>query len=60
MNIQVVNEELCVSTIRVIAVASSSVLLVGDTQNIITSSFFDTFPEEESLGPFVPLPAVSR
>jgi spore germination protein PD len=57
MILQVVNKELTVGSIRVMGVASSSVLLVGDTQVINLSSVFDTPPESLIIGPLVPLAA---
>lgn len=55
MNFQVYNRDLCVGSIRIVGVASSSLLLVGDTQTIQLSSVFDTPPESLIIGPFVPL-----
>lgn len=55
MNYQVYNRDLCVSSIRVLGVSSSSVLMVGDTQTIQLASTFDTPPESLLIGPFVPL-----
>ncbi|SFL44403.1 spore germination protein PD [Paenibacillus sp. 1_12] len=56
MNFHVTNKALCVGDIRIIGVSSSSVFLIGDTQNIICSSIFDTPPESVSSGPLTPLP----
>ncbi|MBU8768089.1 spore gernimation protein GerPD [Cytobacillus oceanisediminis] len=55
MNYQVYNRELCVGSIRVLGVSSSSVLMVGDTQTIQLAATFDTPPESLLIGPFVPL-----
>lgn len=55
MNYQVYNRDLCVGSIRVLGVSSSSVLLVGDTQTIQLASTFDTPAESLLIGPFVPL-----
>jgi spore germination protein PD len=55
MNFNVVNKELSVGAIRVAAVASSSVFLIGDVNCITLSSVFDTPPESLIIGPFVPL-----
>jgi len=55
VDFQVVNKEICVGSIRVIGVASASVLLVGDTESITLSSVFDTPPESVIVGPLVPL-----
>lgn len=54
MNLQVVNKDIRIGTIRVIGVASSSLLLVGDACNINLSAMADTPPE--AVGPVVPLP----
>ncbi|ALC80680.1 MULTISPECIES: hypothetical protein [Bacillus] len=51
----VVNRELCVGDITVRGVASSSVFLIGDTEQIYLSSIFDTPPESLIIGPLVPL-----
>ncbi|MED3572438.1 spore gernimation protein GerPD [Cytobacillus praedii] len=55
MNFQVYNRDLCVGNIRILGVASSSLLLVGDAQTIQLASVFDTPPESLIIGPFVPL-----
>ncbi|MCM3707237.1 MULTISPECIES: spore gernimation protein GerPD [Cytobacillus] len=55
MNYQVYNRDLCVGSIRVLGVSSSSVLMVGDTQTIQLAATFDTPAESLLIGPFVPL-----
>ena len=55
MNFHVVNHGPQVQNVDIIGVSSSSIFLVGDTQNICLSSFFDTPPESLIIGPFVPL-----
>ncbi|WP_066295020.1 spore gernimation protein GerPD [Bacillus sp. FJAT-29937] len=55
MNFEVYNRDISVGNIRVIGVASSSLLMVGDTQTIQLASVFDTPPESLIIGPFVPL-----
>ncbi|MBD8067594.1 spore gernimation protein GerPD [Bacillus sp. PS06] len=55
MNFTVVNKEIQVGHIDIVAVSSSSVFLVGDTRNITLSSAFDTPPESLIIGSFVPL-----
>jgi spore germination protein PD len=55
MNYEVVNRDICVGSIRVIGVSSSSMLMVGDTNSIQLTSLFDTPPESLIIGPFVPL-----
>lgn len=57
MDLHVTNKELVVGSIRVTGVASSSVLIVGDTQVINLSSVFDTPPESLIIGPIEPLTA---
>lgn len=59
MNFYVENKQLCVGVIRVTGVASSSVLLIGDTKEISLSSIFDTPPESLIIGPLVPLASES-
>lgn len=55
----VINKEIHVKSIRVIGISSSSVLIVGDTQEVKCSSSFDTPSESLIIGPLVPLPAES-
>ncbi|EIJ81911.1 spore germination protein GerPD [Bacillus methanolicus PB1] len=55
MNFHVHNREICVGSIRVIGVSSSSLLMVGDAQTIQLAAAFDTPPESLIIGPFVPL-----
>jgi spore germination protein PD len=55
MNMQVYNRDIHVDNIRVEAIASSSLLLVGDTDTIQLASIFDTPAESLIIGPFVPL-----
>lgn len=57
MNFHVENKQLSVGVIRIIGVASSSVVLIGDTKEIVLSSIFDTPPESLIIGPLVPLSA---
>ncbi|WP_421384124.1 spore gernimation protein GerPD [Bacillus salacetis] len=55
MNLQVINRELCVNSVKIEAVASSSLFLVGDANTIQLASTFDTPAESLLIGPFVPL-----
>lgn len=55
MNLQVINRELCVNSLNIDAVASSSLLLIGDANIIQLASTFDTPAESLIIGPFVPL-----
>lgn len=55
MNFHVYNRDLSVGNIRITGVASSSILMIGDTQTIQLASVFDTPPESLIIGPFVPL-----
>jgi spore germination protein PD len=55
MNFEVYNRELLVESIKIIGVASSSLVLVGDTDSIQLASTFDTPAESLIIGPFVPL-----
>ncbi|NYE05546.1 spore germination protein PD [Bacillus niacini] len=55
MNFEVYNRDLHVDVIRILGVASSSLVMVGDTQSIQLASTFDTPPESLIIGPFVPL-----
>jgi spore germination protein PD len=55
MIFEVYNREICVDTIRIIGVSSSSLVMVGDTQTIQLAATFDTPAESLIIGPFVPL-----
>ncbi|MEC0255741.1 spore gernimation protein GerPD [Paenibacillus lautus] len=55
MKMTVVNKELQVGSIRVTAISSSSVLLIGDTHVITSSSMYDTPSESLQISPLVPL-----
>jgi spore germination protein PD len=55
MNFTVVNKEISIGEIRIIAVSSSSVFIIGDTEIITCSSIIDTPPESLIVGPLVPL-----
>ncbi|WP_029190967.1 hypothetical protein [Ornithinibacillus scapharcae] len=55
MNIEVHNWGLCVGDVTIDTVASSSVFLIGDNEEMKLSSFFDTPPESYVLGNIVPL-----
>lgn len=55
MNFHVENKQLSIGAIRIVGVASSSVVLIGDTKEINCSSIFDTPPESLIIGPLVPL-----
>jgi spore germination protein PD len=55
MNFEVYNRDICVGTIKVAGVASSSLVMVGDTETIQLASTFDTPAESLIIGPFVPL-----
>ncbi|WP_026692688.1 hypothetical protein [Peribacillus kribbensis] len=57
MIFNVVNKGICVGDIKISAVTSSSVLLVGDTKSIQMSSAFDTPPESLIIAPTVPVSA---
>lgn len=55
MIFEVYNHELHVDTIKIIGVASSSLVMIGDTETIQLASAFDTPAESLIIGPFVPL-----
>ncbi len=54
IRMNVVNECLQVGWIRIMGVGSSSVVLIGDTETIISASAFDTPPESLIIGPLIP------
>lgn len=55
MNFQVNNKELCVGEIKIAGVSISSVVLIGDTEQIVLSSLYDTPPESLIVGASAPL-----
>lgn len=55
MNFEVYNRVLHVDTIKITGVASSSLVMIGDTETIQLASIFDTPAESLIIGPFVPL-----
>jgi spore germination protein PD len=58
--LNVTNGPVSVGSIRVIGVSLSASLLLGDTESITLSSYFDTPPESVIVGRSVPLPAPSE
>ncbi|MGP4077248.1 spore gernimation protein GerPD [Halobacillus sp. K22] len=60
MNHIVHNYGLHVGRIRVTAVSSSSVFLIGDNKTIRLQSYFDTPPESLIIGPYVPIDATGE
>lgn len=57
MNFTVINHSLSVGSIQMTAVASASVLQIGDTEQITLYSMFDSPPESVIVGPLAPLEA---
>lgn len=55
MNIVVHNWGLNVGNVAVDAITASSVFLIGDNDEMVLSSFFDTPPEAFTIGNIVPL-----
>ncbi|MBE3568729.1 MAG: spore gernimation protein GerPD [Bacillales bacterium] len=53
MNLQVTNHELKVANIKITGVSTSSLILIGDANQIQLFSAFDTPPEALIVGPFV-------
>ncbi|HZG70059.1 MAG TPA: spore gernimation protein GerPD [Chondromyces sp.] len=53
MNLQVINRELSIGHIESLGVTSSSLFLIGDANEIVLNSIFDTPPESLIVGPFV-------
>ena len=52
----VTNHALTVGQIDILGVSSASMLQVGDTDNVILYSMFDTPPESVIVGPLAPFP----
>ncbi|WP_188455259.1 spore gernimation protein GerPD [Virgibacillus oceani] len=55
MNIEVHNWGLNVGNVGIDNIAASSIFLIGDNDEIVLSSFFDTPPEAFTIGNIVPL-----
>ncbi|WP_033829559.1 hypothetical protein [Bacillus andreraoultii] len=55
MILEVVNHELQAETVNIIAIASSSIFLVGDTNSIQLACAYDTPMSSFLIGPLVPL-----
>lgn len=47
---------ICIGSLSLIGVSSSSSLLLGDTESITLYSYFDTPPESVIIGPLAPMP----
>lgn len=52
MNLNVINKDISVGAIKIVAVASSSLVLIGDARIVNLSSISDT-PPEALTGPIV-------
>ena len=55
MNFNVYNRDIHVGNIKIVGVASSSLLMVGDAETIQLAATFDTPAESLIIGPLVPL-----
>lgn len=55
MILEITNHELVVGDIEITAVASSSLVQIGDVETIQLASIFDTPAESLVIGPFVPI-----
>lgn len=55
MYMEVHNWGLNIGNVRVDNISSSSILLIGDNEELLLSSYFDTPPEAFTLGNIVPL-----
>lgn len=58
IQLNVTNDVLQVDHIEVLGVASASMLQIGDTDQVVLYSVFDTPPESVIVGPLAPLPEV--
>lgn len=56
MKLHVTNHQLAVGSISLIGVSASSMLQVGDSDQVVLYSMFDTPPESVIVGPLAPLP----
>jgi len=59
MNLHVTNHQLSVGSISLLGVSASSMLQIGDTDQVVLYSMFDTPPESLVVGQLVPLPPPS-
>ena len=57
--LEVTNREIMIGNINVLGVASSSLILVGDTEVVTLSSMLDAPPEAVTLQQPVPLASVT-
>jgi spore germination protein PD len=59
LSLNVTNGPVCVGSIRLIGISSSSSMLLGDTESLTLYSYFDTPPESVivGVGSLAPLPA---
>lgn len=57
MRLHVTNHQLAVGSISLIGVSTSSMLQIGDTDQVVLYSMFDTPPESVVIGQLAPLPA---
>nr|WP_188634138.1 spore gernimation protein GerPD [Lentibacillus kapialis] len=55
MKMEVHNWDLNVENVAITTISASSVFLIGDNDEFVLSSFFDTPPEVAALGSIVPL-----
>ncbi|RLL45039.1 spore gernimation protein GerPD [Oceanobacillus piezotolerans] len=55
MIMEIHNWGLCVGNVQIGSVSSASVFLIGDNEEIVLSSFFDTPPESFTVASLVPL-----
>lgn len=60
MKMTVTNKKIAVEEIEIGGVGSSSLVLVGDTEAITSSSIFDTPADSLIISPQVPLKPVKR
>jgi spore germination protein PD len=58
MKITIVNKSIKVGDIEIRGIGSSSVVLVGDTESITASSYFDTPADSLIFNPHVPFKQV--
>ncbi|MBB6673401.1 spore gernimation protein GerPD [Cohnella nanjingensis] len=58
VQLNVTNGPVAIGSIRIIGVSSSASFLIGDTESLTLSSFFDTPPESVIVGPLAPMPSL--
>ncbi|RCW51243.1 spore germination protein PD [Paenibacillus prosopidis] len=60
MKMTIVNKSIKIGNLEIKGVGSSSVVLIGDTESITSSSYFDTPADSLIFSPHIPLKPVKK